>query len=191
VPQPPVDLGPLMPAPPPGWRVQAEGDLAAFRSTLRTDTLAARTYWRQDTDGLIAIKVYLAYWRPGQVPVSLVAAHTPDTCWPGTGWEARPFPRVQDSLEVGGERIPETQSRLFARDGFSEYVWFWHLSGGRALSYEHPYSLVRLFHLAARYGFEPSQAQLFVRLSSNRPWEKISSQPVVQRLFTALRPMGL
>jgi exosortase len=194
---PPVALSPrinlehLMPPTPPGWRVRIEGNLAPYQSILQTDTLADRTYWVEVGGKAVQITLYLAYWRPGQAPVSLVAAHTPDVCWPGTGWEAQAWPKVQNSLGVNGRILPEAQSRLFTRDGLSQYVWFWHLWGGRPLTYENPYSLPRLFHIAAQYGFAPSQDQLFVRVSSNRPWDEISSQPVVQSLFAALRPQGL
>jgi len=185
------NLDRLMPAAPPGWLARSEGNLASYQSILQTDTLAIRTYGTEAGGRLVQITIYLAYWRPGQAPVSLVSAHTPDACWPGTGWEAKAWPKVQTALGVQGRILPEAQSRLFTRDDLQQYVWFWHLWGGRTLSYENTYSLIRLFHLGALHGFAPSQDQLFVRVSSNRPWEEISSQPVVQSLFAALRPLGL
>ena len=44
------------------------------------------------------VTLYVAYWRPGQAPVSLVDAHTPDACWPGTGWEPRPLASEREAL---------------------------------------------------------------------------------------------
>ena len=68
------------------------GPCTASADTLKTDLLAQRVYERPTPTGPLQITLYLAYWRPGQAPVSLVASHTPDACWPGTGWVLEPPP---------------------------------------------------------------------------------------------------
>ena len=62
---------------------------------------------------------------------------------------------------------------------------------GRPIAYENPYSLGELLRIAWRYGFRHNGAQLFVRLSSNRPWSEIADEPLVAEFFARLRPYGL
>ncbi|HEY4988423.1 MAG TPA: hypothetical protein VII09_01375, partial [Opitutaceae bacterium] len=70
-------------------------------------------------------------------------------------------------------------------------VWFWHLYGGRPIAFVDPYSAARLLRLAWHYGFGPPEDQLFVRVSSNRPWQEIASEPALQQFFVNLTPLGL
>ena len=86
------DLAALMPAVPVGWSAASTPHLERFRDQLQTDVLLQRTYLGGPANQRIQITLYLAYWRPGQTPVSLVDAHTPDACWPGAGWVAGPSP---------------------------------------------------------------------------------------------------
>ena len=91
------DLAAMVPAHAGGWKVQTATDLYRFADTLQTDHLIQRTYFKRAPDGsLQQVIIYIAYWSAGQAPVSLVASHTPDACWPGAGWRAgtdRGFPR--------------------------------------------------------------------------------------------------
>jgi len=185
------DLAALLPAPPPGWTARTTPDLDAYSGALRTHDLVERVY--SDGPGLESahLTLYLAYWRPGQAPVSLVDAHTPDACWPGTGWEPEPVPASRAALEVAGRRLAPAECRLFAHDSFETRVWFWHLYGGRPIAFVDPYSAPRLLALAWRYGFGPPEDQLFVRVSSNRPWREVASQPALRQFLENLRPLGL
>jgi len=180
------ELAALLPAPPEGWTI-SDTPMDAYVDTLHTHALVERVYSR----GAEHLTLYLAYWLPGQAAVSLVDAHTPDACWPGTGWEAEAMPTDRAALTVGGRTLPTAECRRFARGGFKTYVWFWHLHGGRPISYVDPYSAVRLLGLAWRYGFGPPRDQLFVRVSSNRPWREVASEPTLERFFENLKPLGL
>jgi Protein of unknown function (DUF3485) len=133
----------------------------------------------------------LAYWGPGQAPVSLVDAHTPDACWPGSGWEPEPVPASRSVLEISGRLLAPAECRLFAHDSFETRVWFWHLHGGKPIAFVDPYSAPRLLALAWRYGFGRPEDQLFVRVSSNRPWQEVASQPALRQFLENLRPLGL
>jgi len=120
-----------------------------------------------------------------------VDAHTPDACWPGTGWQAEPVPSERSVLDVGDRALAPAECRLFAHNGFETHVWFWHLYGGRPLTFVDPYSATRLLKIAWRFGFSRPEDQLFVRISSDRPWQEIASEPAVRQLFENLKPLGL
>jgi len=181
------DLAAMLPSAADGWQVTTRGDLAQFRGILQTDLLAERTYRRGFGADMTEIILYLAYWRPGQAPVSSVSAHTPDACWPGAGWAQQPMPPSS-----GVEGPPAgAEGRLFVDSGYPQYVWFWHLYAGRPIPYEDPYSLGHLLDIAWHYGFRHNGDQLFVRASSNRPWAEISREPLVQEFFNRLHPLGL
>jgi EpsI family protein len=171
-----------------GWTVTTTRDLYQFKDTLRTDLLAQRIYARPNGEEVI---LYLAYWRPDQAPVSLVASHTPDACWPGAGWIPRPLPEARTALAMGDRTLPPAEARLFTSQRTRQYVWFWHLYDGRPILYQDPYSFRRLLAIAWRYGFRRGGDQLFVRVSSNRPWDDVAAEPFLGSFFARLRPFGL
>ncbi len=185
------DLFALLPASAEGWSVKSS-DLYEFRGTLKTDHLAQRHYVRAGPGSVSTeIIIYVAYWRAGQAPVSLVASHTPDACWPGAGWSplANPTPRVD--LPLAGRTLSDAEHRRFQANERPQFVWFWHLYDGRPITYQDPYSAVALLQLAWRYGFRHSGDQLFVRVSSNRPWSEIANEPILGEFFARTRALGL
>ena len=185
------DLPALLPAPPPGWTAQTTLDLDQYSEVLRTRTLVERVYSSGPMLKDAHVTLYLAYWRPGQAPVSLVDSHTPDACWPGTGWEPDPEPNAHPSLGIAGRTLPPAESRLFRHGSFGTHVWYWHLYGGRALNIVDPYSVTRILKLSLRYGFGHPEDQMFVRISSNQPWDEIASQAVVRQFVANLKSFGL
>jgi exosortase len=185
------DLDALLPPPSPGWSAQTTPGLDQFSETLHTHSLIERVYSDGAAPGSTHVTLYLAYWQPGEAPVSLVDAHTPDACWPGSGWVQEAVPQARVSLGVGDRILAPAESRLFSHGGFRTHVWFWHLYGGKPLAFVDPYSVARLLGLAWHYGFGPSEDQLFVRISSNRPWQEIASQPTLQHFISNLQPLGL
>lgn len=184
------DLMALMPASPPGWQVRTT-DLYEFAGTLQTEHLAQRRYAREDPAGPLEITFYIAYWRAGQAPVSLVASHTPDACWPGSGWTAMPTERPRMRFAAGGRTLPPAESRLFQAGDRPQHVWFWHLYDGNPIFYGDPYSPVELLNIAMRFGFRRGGDQVFVRVSSNRPWNEIANEPVLTEFFANTGPLGL
>jgi exosortase len=185
------DLTAILPARAEGWMVQTSDDLYKFTATLQTDHLAQRTYTRATPAGPEHITIYLAYWSPGQAPVSLVASHTPDACWPGTGWEPAPAPQTREQLALGSRTLPGAEARQFKGGPYTQFVWFWHIFDGRPIDYRDPYSAPALLSIAWRYGFRHNGDQLFVRVSSNRPWSAISREPLLADVFRGLAPLGL
>jgi len=189
--KPAPDLLALLPTQAVGWQVASTEDLYRFRSQLNTDNLVQRNYVRLDPEGPTQLTVYLAYWAPGQSNPGLVATHTPDGCWPGTGWERQPTGRTTERITTAGRPLAEAEYRLFTSDGFPQYVWYWHLYGGRPLVQRNVFSPVGLFRLVFSYGFKPPSDQCFVRLSCNRPWSALARDPLVTEIFRRLQPLGL
>ncbi len=185
------DLWAVIPDAPGGWTVTTTRDLYQFSGVLQTDALAQRIYRRDGPRGPVEVIIYAAYWRPGQAPVSLVETHTPDACWPGTGWTPLPLPQSRETLEVGGRTLPPAESRLFSGTGDPQYIWFWHLYDGQLVRYINPYSLKRLLHIALSYGFQHDGPQLFVRISSNRPWPELQDDPLMTQFFARTLQLGL
>jgi exosortase/archaeosortase family protein len=188
---PPV-LGAILPAEFTGWTVTPESDeLYRFSAQLHTEHLAQRTYAKATATGPLQITVYLAYWPKGKAPVSLVASHTPDACWPGAGWTQRPVDRARVALNVGGRALPEAEHRDFVQGNYPQEVWFWHLHDGRAIHVGEVRSAANLLMLALRYGFREGGDQWFVRVSSNRAWEDFSDEALLKEIFARLEPFGL
>ncbi|HXQ81001.1 MAG TPA: exosortase/archaeosortase family protein [Opitutaceae bacterium] len=188
---PAPNLEALLPPPPPGWTARTVPNLESDSEILRTRALLEREYSAAPAQGGARLTLYVAYWRPGQAPVSLVDAHTPDACWPGTGWEPRPVPDGRPALGVGGRTLAPAECRLFAHNNLVTHVWYWHLYGGRPLAIVDPYSVARLLKLSWRRGLANPGDQLFVSVSSNRPWEEIASEPTVRQFFENLKALGL
>lgn len=184
------DLFSLLPEQVPGWEV-GTANLYAFSGTLQTEHLAQRNYVLPAESDRTEIIIYVAYWRPGQASVSLVASHTPDACWPGSGWTAVPTGHDREQLTVARHTLPTAEHRLFQADSRPQHVWFWHLYDGKPITYRDPYSAIELLRIAWRYGFRREAPQLFVRVSSNRPWPQIANEPVLTEFFARMRPLGL
>ena len=154
--------------------------------------MVEHSYVRGAGEDVVQLTVYVAYWAPGQTPVSRVAAHTPDACWPGSGWAPLAQPYPQQNLPLGERTLPLAEHRLFRSAGsLTEHVWFWHIYDGRVINYRDPYSVPALLEIALRYGFRRQGAQYFVRVSSNQSWEKLAPEPLLREIFVKLQPLGL
>lgn len=186
------DLLQILPAAADGWNVVTSEDLYQFRGILQTDHLAQRTYWRRENGQTVQVTVYLAYWPAGQSSVGEVSMHTPDACWPGAGWQVTPIATPREQLSVaGGRTLPVAEARRFRHGELPQFVWFWHLYNGQPIAYEDPRSALVLLTLAWQHGFTRNGSQLFVRVSSNQPWDQIRDDPVIATIFRRLEPLGL
>jgi len=191
--QPPPNLASLLPVRAADWEVMTPNNLYQFADILQTSNLIERTYLRPAGPGQFTqLTVYVAYWAPGQASVSRVASHTPDACWPGSGWFAQPVADAKDVPAVPGLIISPGEHRVFRNNvGFPQNVWFWHIYDGRVISYRDPYSIPALFQIALQYGFRRPGDQFFVRISSNKPWSELQHEPVVREILTNLTRIGL
>jgi hypothetical protein len=191
--QPPPALAALLPVRAAGWEVLTPTDLYRFSDVLQTTHLMERTYLRNTGPGQFTqLTVYVAYWAPGQASVSQVASHTPDACWPGSGWIAQPTTADLETPTVTGLLISPAERRIFKNSaGFPQNVWFWHIHDGHVISYRDPYSVPALLEISLQYGFRRPGDQFFVRLSSNKPWREIQEEPVVREIMANLTRIGL
>lgn len=187
------DVAALLPSVAAGWEIRTARDLYQFSDILRTSQLAERSYLRVIDGSPVILTVYLAHWSPGQAPVSLVASHTPDACWPGAGWTSVADNTPRAGLPLDGKVLPAAEHRVFQYGSAShaQHVWFWHVYDGRVISHRDPYSVPALLKLALQYGFRREGDQYFVRISSNAPWEVLAREPLVRELFANLAPTGL
>jgi exosortase len=189
------DLEKILPVAPSGWDIVRTENLYQFSPILETEHLVQRTYVRRRAtprgDDPLQITVYMAYWPPGAVPVSLVASHTPDACWPGGGWIAEPIVPAAVPFRAGQLALSPPEYRTFTNSGVRQNVWYWHLYDGRSIAQNDPRSALALLRLAWNYGFRTSGEQFFVRVSSNRPWSEIAGEPLVHEVLGQLQPYGL
>jgi hypothetical protein len=91
---------------------------------------------------------------------------------------------------VGAHTLAPAEHRFFSSARRLQPVYFRPLCKGRPATFADPYNLVELFGLAWRYGFRRDGDQLFVRVSSNRPWPKFADQPFLAATFTRLQPLS-
>lgn len=141
------------------------------------------------------ISVYVAWWAPGKMSPRLVAAHTPDVCWPSNGW-------VRD---IDAERQPEgirralgkhdlngVEYRVFRASGRPEYILFWHRFGSKTLSYSEGGAPPWWAFMSEIWenGLDLKQEQLFIRVSSDTPINNWLNDEDVRPLFDAFRSMG-
>jgi exosortase len=187
------NLAALLPVRVADWEVLTPNDLYQFADILQTNHLMERTYLRTTGAGQFTqLTVYVAYWAPGQASVSRVASHTPDACWPGSGWTAQPVHDVREIPQLAGLIISPGEHRLFTNSaGYPQNVWFWHIYDGHVISYQDPYSIPALFQIALQYGFRRPGDQFFVRISSNKSWAELKDEPLVHEIVTNLTRIGL
>jgi exosortase len=186
------DVETLLPASFAGWQVSTAADLHRFADTLRTDRFVQRTYARRDPGRPpIDLTVYIAYWLPGQASVSQVATHTPDACWPGGGWLPVPVAETKVRIAAANQELAAAEYRQFRSQAYLQNVWYWHLYDRQPIPYLDPLSPKNLLEIALRYGFRRAGDQMFVRISSSRPWDEIAREPLLTEIAARLRPLGL
>lgn len=180
-------------APVAGWEVATRPDLERFAGILRTEHLLERSYSKIDDKGRrVSVTVYVAWWSPGAASVSAVAAHTPEACWPGTGWVADPEASARRELELeDGRRAASAEQRAFVNQGYPQTVWFWHLVDGRPSEPFEPRSWREQLRMFFRHGVRGETEQAFVRVSSNLSWEELAGEPLVAEVLEGFAEMGV
>ena len=186
------DLLAYLPESPSDWELVRSQDLYRFSSILETENLAQRTYLKRDEAGNVTqITFYLAYWLPGQSAVSSVATHTPDACWPGAGWEPQSEERPRVSLPFRGRELAPGEYRVFNNESISQHVWFWHSHNRQVLQSFDPRRPLEVLGMVLAYGVRSDGEQLFLRMSSNRPWEEIANEPLLGEVFSRVAQFGI
>jgi len=195
----PVRLDTAVPATLPGWTGKDEplGPNEMIRSaverTLNFDDHVYRIFTKDGT----RLGVYAAYWRPGRIPIQKVASHTPDRCWSENGWNCLDM-RFAERVAVPGVALRPAQWRIFTPPGSPEareHVLYWHLVGDRLYDYGERFNkrpdIVKWWRDTVDYAFSGSDAQYFVRLTSNRSFAELADDPAWRQLLAALGRIGL
>jgi hypothetical protein len=145
--------------------------------------------------------VYVAYWYPGSEPYSSVAIHNPDSCWVIAGWEV--LERESNrTAEMAGYPLKSHEYGLYRKENSDVHVIFWHLLGGQPNQHIKNMiwtssgldSVKRQFYFIyniAQMGLDLGQDQLFVRISSNKPFEELEQTGELGEILTALEGLGL
>lgn len=120
----------------PGWQVvslslgDSPEQTKVIEETLRCDRAINLQYTLDD----FRVSIYAAYWRPGKIPVHMVARHTPDICWVAAGWrpiERTPLPSLSSA---GDDSDSPVERRIFSNGGIIEHVVFFHVIDGEVSS---------------------------------------------------------
>lgn len=181
-----------------GWSVgderlgPTEGVTQSVLKTLNLDDYVYRRFRR----GALQFTVYAAYWGPGKMPTRLVASHTPDRCWTENGMRCLDM-QFRQTLSLGGKPLLPAEVRTFALPMGDEkiHVAYWHTVAGRLYDYGGRFNAVPSAWLwwkdavtQAAYG---SCEQLFVRIASPVPLDRLWAEPEFQRIFASVAALGL
>lgn len=151
---------------------------------------------REFARGVQRFSVYVAYWRPGKMPVRMVACHTPDRCWTENGWHCLEM-KFKRSVVVGGRTFLPAEWRKFEppSGGKVTHVLFWHLVDGRAYDYGERFNSIpdpiRWTEDALRQAFVGCSEQYFIRVASTMPLEELEHEPAFSKVMEGLGRLGL
>lgn len=166
-----------------GWTQRTSTGLEQFAGTLGTDQLVERTY--ACASQRTTVSIYVATWPAGGSTPAQVALHTPEVCWPSSGWKLLPE-TMPGPLPAGA------QTRAFeAPNGEKQYVFYWHLYDGLPVANFNPRAPFEMMALALRYGFRAPAPQAFLRISSDRTWSEIRHDAPVLHALDKLGISGL
>lgn len=195
----PVKLVNRMPLHLTGWKGRDEPlgpnevTRTAAERILNYDDYVFRVFERGDRQ----LGVYVAYWAEGRMPLQKVASHTPDRCWTENGWRCDDM-RFSEPVAAGNVRLMSAQWRRFippGNSGAQQYVVYWHLVGERLYDYGDRFNarpdFIKWWRDTIKYAFSGSEAQFFVRVSSDRPFEELKGDPGWEELVAALAKLGL
>jgi len=195
----PVDLANRFPVRLAGWETRDEPLGAnemvrtAVERTLNYDDYVYRLFRKGET----AFGIYVAYWAPGRMPVQKVASHTPDRCWTENGWECEEM-RFAETIKTGEISLRPAQWRIFRAPGPNaqkEYVVYWHLVGKRLYDYGNRFNarpdLVKWWRDTVAYAMSGSDAQYFIRITSNRPFQELVDDPAFFTVIGCVADLGL
>jgi len=190
-------LAKLIPAHVSGWTVKdlelgpTESVIQRSQSLLRLDDFVHREYRR----GGRVFTVYVAYWKPGKMPVRLVNQHSPDRCWTEVGWSctAREWnvPRT-----VKGIELQPAQWGVYEIEDYRNYTYFWHIVGGEVHWYggeriNTRTSITSVLEDFRKFGLNVYREQFFIRVVSPEPMDDLWEEPGFLEVMAALSDLCL
>lgn len=180
-----------------GWEVTnldlgpTESVTARSHQLLNLDDFVHRQYRRGDR----VFTVYVAYWKPGKMPVRLVNQHTPDRCWTEAGWVCTD--REWNVQRVAmGRALQPGQWGVFELGEVKNHTYFWHIVGGVAHWYggerlNTQSSLTSVLEDVRKFGLNVHREQFFVRITSPQAMDALWEQDGFQRVMADLAELCL
>ena len=181
----------------PGWEVEnldlgpTESVTERSYNLLRLDDFVHRQYRRGDK----SFTVYIAYWKPGKMPVRLVNQHSPDRCWTEVGWTCTDREwNVERS--VNGRELQPGQWGVYELNDYKNYTYFWHVVGGKVHWYggeriNTQSSLTSVWEDFRKFGLNVHREQFFIRVVSREPMDDLWNEPVFQEIMGNLADLCL
>jgi hypothetical protein len=176
-----------------GWRsedrplAETPSELAAVCKILNYDEAILRFYRKGDQE----FSLYTAYWRPGKMPAREIDFHVPEVCWVMIGWkECASDYHYQREFE--GRLLAPAQYREFDSPQERQYVLYWHILDGRAVSFSSDSSHSQLTTLGSvfRRGFNQKGEQYFIRIASRSPLDDLWKDEGFQEIMELIAPLG-
>jgi hypothetical protein len=180
-----------------GWTVK-DMDLGPTESVtqrshdlLNLDDFVHRSYKRGDK----SFTVYIAYWKPGKMPVRLVNQHTPDRCWSEAGWTCtdRKWNIVKT---VDGVALQPGQWGIYELGDYTNHTYFWHVVGGKVHWYggeriNKKSSISSIWEDFTKYGLNVHREQFFIRVVSAEPMDDLWDEPGFKEVVKDLAELCL
>ncbi len=187
-------LAEIVPSQLDGWEIHdmdiadSPESSARISDFLNFDDAIFRLFQKDDT----FVSLYIAYWTPGKVSYRWAGAHTPDTCWVLNGW-TRTDRAYSIPFDHAGQPFEPAEFGVYEKDENTQNVYFWHLIGGKAYSYNQkgtPNILGALIDIK-KHGLNLRQEQFFIRLSSNKRIEELKNMSGFSEILEGLEKLGL
>ncbi|HTB80877.1 MAG TPA: exosortase-associated EpsI family protein [Opitutaceae bacterium] len=176
-----------------GWRgedhplAETEATAGAVKEILNYNEALLRFYRKGGRE----FSIYVAYWQPGRMSSREIAFHIPDKCWPTVGWK-RTAADYHYQRELEGRLLAPAQYREFEQADQKQYVLYWHIFNGRAITYNpngSPSDLSMLTDLFQR-GLRQRGEQYFIRLASPTPIDELWNDEGFQEILELIAPLG-
>ncbi len=180
-----------------GWTVEeldlgpTESVVERSRSLLKLDDFVHRSYSRGDQ----TFSVYVAYWKPGKMPVRLVNQHTPDRCWTEVGWTCTDR-KWNVERSVDGQALQPGQWGVYELENIRHYTYFWHVVGDEVHWYggnrlNTKSSLTSIWEDFTKFGLNVYREQYFVRIVSDEPMDTLWTEPAFKQVMLDLAELCL
>lgn len=160
---------------------------ARISNFLNFDDVINRIYKKKS----LHIGLYIAYWTPGKASYRWAGAHTPDTCWILNGWTCK---QREHSVpfNFANKQLEPAEYGIYEKDGRAEYVYFWHLVGGRSHTYKQmgTPNILGAINDIQKHGLHLRKEQFFIRLSSNESIDRLLKEPLFETLVQGLAQLN-
>lgn len=179
------------------WKIQelSLAETEDMRSLVKERLNYSSYVYRKYSNSELSFSVYIVHWEKGMMPIRLVAAHTPDSCWPTNGWHCVDM-RFGEPISINNKLLYPVEWRKFkSPSGESLNVWFWHIANNqpyRAGNGSHRYTLLRkrLRDLWQELVIGDPE-QYFVRITSADGFDRLSQESVFSSLLNNLGELVL